>query len=430
MRKTNLTELLRRWVQGEANRRDEAELEQAARSDEWLAEAMEGYRRRPEADHARRLARMREKLADRPRRRMSPVWIRVAAALALLMAVGLALRLAIGGPPDAGLAQTETQADRPNADETTTFEGLAADEDGSQPAVMAEPAAPNRRRSPAQPENSAAAQPATGAAVMAEPAPEEKIDLSADFAAESKTQAEAAAAPVAIDAAGPGSERAKAAPYVSAPTMAAPSAPLAQPGGAPFSRLPNSRQITGLVLDGAGEPLVGVTVVAAGSNAGVVTDFDGRFRIQIDNSVQQLVASYVGFNAKTIPVPSDVTQLTITLEENAASMSEVVVIGRQPKHSARRSSSALTTATREATPEGGLRRFERYVRDAWPADTPNGQATLRFDLDSQGRPVNIMVASRTDEAVAAAAIRILQAGPRWQTPNGQAGSQISYTFVR
>lgn len=426
MRKSNLTELLRRWVQGEANRRDEAELEQAARSDEWLADAMEGYRSRPEADHAQRLTRMRAQMAARTRRRMRPVWMRVAAALALVAVVGLALRLALGGRPDAGLAQTETGAAGNGA--ATALERAAAEEDAPPTAALPAPPAATQRRADSGPARDAA--PAAGTAVMAPPAPETATALAADDGPEEgPTLAEEA--PVTADVVtNSRSERAKTA----APPAVA--APLAQPGGAPFSRLPNSRQLSGQVTDSNGEPLIGAMVAAAGSQAGAITDIDGRFRLQVDSSVLQLVVSYTGFAAQTVNVPANRDQLSIRLEESANALSEVVVMGRQPqRRKAEQSSSALTTADsqaviNQATPEGGLRRFERYVRDAWPAGTPNGRATLRFDLDGNGRPVNIVVTSRTDEAVAAAAINILRNGPRWQIANGQAGSQISHTFVR
>ena len=37
------------------------------------------------------------------------------------------------------------------------------------------------------------------------------------------------------------------------------------------------RTIKGLVTDANGEPLIGCNVVVVGSNAGVITDIDGRF---------------------------------------------------------------------------------------------------------------------------------------------------------
>ncbi len=83
--------------------------------------------------------------------------------------------------------------------------------------------------------------------------------------------------------------------------------------------------VQGIVLDSSGEPIIGANVIVQGSGAGVATDLDGRFRIEVSPDAT-LVVSYIGFDPQTVPV-NNRTQLEIVLQENAVMLQEVVAIG-------------------------------------------------------------------------------------------------------
>ncbi len=85
-------------------------------------------------------------------------------------------------------------------------------------------------------------------------------------------------------------------------------------------------QINGTVLDNNGQPLPGVNVVEKGTTNGVQTDFDGNFTINTSNTDPILVISYIGFKTKEVSAKIQ-TALTIVLEEDVASLEEVVVVG-------------------------------------------------------------------------------------------------------
>ena len=55
------------------------------------------------------------------------------------------------------------------------------------------------------------------------------------------------------------------------------------------------RTIKGLVTDVNGEPLIGCNVVVVGSNAGVITDIDGRFTLNVPADAKQIKISYIGY---------------------------------------------------------------------------------------------------------------------------------------
>ena len=96
---------------------------------------------------------------------------------------------------------------------------------------------------------------------------------------------------------------------------------------APPRYTPNdlSGQIQGLVTDTSGEGLIGATVQISGSTIGAVTDIDGRFSLARPANGGSLKVSYIGYKTKTTPINND--YLHIVLEEDMATLDEVVVIG-------------------------------------------------------------------------------------------------------
>lgn len=83
--------------------------------------------------------------------------------------------------------------------------------------------------------------------------------------------------------------------------------------------------VTGTVSDPTGLPLPGATVRIENTNRGQSTDFDGKFSIEAAKG-DVLLISYVGFITQRITV-GDKTNYIITLQDDAATLEEVVVVG-------------------------------------------------------------------------------------------------------
>ena len=90
----------------------------------------------------------------------------------------------------------------------------------------------------------------------------------------------------------------------------------------------NNREktITGIVADVHGEPLIGVNVMQKGTTRGTVTDFDGKYAVDIAGGNVILTFSYIGFSSQEITVGSK-KQLNVVLQEDNQALDEVVVIG-------------------------------------------------------------------------------------------------------
>lgn len=116
---------------------------------------------------------------------------------------------------------------------------------------------------------------------------------------------------------------------------------------------PDSRKkrVTGVVKDVMGEPLIGANVVEKGrSTNGVITDFNGKFTLEVDESAS-LVVSYIGYLAQDIPTKGK-GDFHIILKEDTNTLDEVVVTGYGDfkKATYTGSASVLTTEKLEALP--------------------------------------------------------------------------------
>ena len=111
------------------------------------------------------------------------------------------------------------------------------------------------------------------------------------------------------------------------------------------------KRVTGVVKDVMGEPLIGANVVEKGrSTNGVITDFNGKFTLEVDESAS-LVVSYIGYLAQDIPTKGK-GDFHIVLKEDANTLDEVVVTGYGDFKKATYTGSAfvLTTEKLEALP--------------------------------------------------------------------------------
>ena len=89
----------------------------------------------------------------------------------------------------------------------------------------------------------------------------------------------------------------------------------------------NAQSITvrGTVVDPSGEPLIGASILAAGTSVGTATDIDGNYAITVSPDAS-LVFSYVGYDPETVKVNGRTT-INVTMKENSVMLNEVVAIG-------------------------------------------------------------------------------------------------------
>lgn len=95
-----------------------------------------------------------------------------------------------------------------------------------------------------------------------------------------------------------------------------------------FTALPSALwaqvECTGTVTDSANEPVIGATVVEKGNTKNAaITDIDGNFKIKVAQG-KKVVISYIGMVSQEVDAG---TGLQIKLQDDAATVEEVVVLG-------------------------------------------------------------------------------------------------------
>ena len=91
-----------------------------------------------------------------------------------------------------------------------------------------------------------------------------------------------------------------------------------------------SKDITGLVTETDGTPLIGVNIFWKGTTMGETTDVNGKFKIPQNEESSILVATYIGYAKAEINVTDADTHLAITLEVDDELLGEVKVAARAP----------------------------------------------------------------------------------------------------
>jgi TonB-linked SusC/RagA family outer membrane protein len=118
---------------------------------------------------------------------------------------------------------------------------------------------------------------------------------------------------------------------------------------------PDAFFVKGLVVDGKGEPLPGVSIQLKGTTQGANTDADGNFTISVPDEKAALIFSYIGYQTQEITVGKQ-RLIQVTMLEAETVLSEVVVVayGTQKKESVVAALSTISAAGLKQTPASNL----------------------------------------------------------------------------
>ncbi|CAM3942927.1 MULTISPECIES: TonB-dependent receptor [Flavobacterium] len=140
-----------------------------------------------------------------------------------------------------------------------------------------------------------------------------------------------------------------------------------------FQLLFSQKQVTGSVSDEFGEPLVGVNVIEKNTKNGVVSDFNGKFKITA-NLGTTLVFSYIGFN--TLEKKVEGYTLDVILIEGQE-LDEIQVVGsRSPKRTVTESPVAIDVIdVKDISTQSGkieINQLLQYVAPSFNANKQSG----------------------------------------------------------
>ena len=67
-----------------------------------------------------------------------------------------------------------------------------------------------------------------------------------------------------------------------------------------------TRQITGTVISAEDDqPVIGASVVVKGTTTGTVTDYDGKFSLNVPSNAKSVVISYIGMESQEVTITSN-----------------------------------------------------------------------------------------------------------------------------
>jgi len=133
-------------------------------------------------------------------------------------------------------------------------------------------------------------------------------------------------------------------------------------------------KVSGIVIDEAGEPVAFANVLFKNSTEGTITNDNGRFYMESDNSHEVLMVSFIGFESQEIVLNSKVTyEMEIRLLEATEQLNEVILIsGKQSK----KNNPAVDILRKiwAKKRENGVRKFKQYAFDKYEK--------VEFDLNT------------------------------------------------
>ena len=87
-----------------------------------------------------------------------------------------------------------------------------------------------------------------------------------------------------------------------------------------------NKTITGFVVDGNGESIIGASVLVKGTTNGIITDIDGKFTLNDVPEAGVIQISYIGYKTQEISAKNKANLKVVLVEDNEM-LDEVVVVG-------------------------------------------------------------------------------------------------------
>lgn len=133
-------------------------------------------------------------------------------------------------------------------------------------------------------------------------------------------------------------------------------------------------KVSGEVKDEYGEPVAYANVIFKDSNEGTITNENGRFYLESEESYDGLWVSFIGYELQVVPLEKRTTyQLNIVLKEEAAALDEVVIYSGK---TSKKDNPAITILKKiwENRRENGVKKFKQYSYDKYEK--------LEFDINT------------------------------------------------
>ena len=133
-------------------------------------------------------------------------------------------------------------------------------------------------------------------------------------------------------------------------------------------------KVSGFVFDELNEPVPFANVIFQGSTEGTITNENGKFYLESDETWSSITVSFIGYETLVIPLDKKVNyNLKFILKEEAAQLDAVLVVsGKQPK----KNNPAIDLLRKiwANKRSNGLKQFNQYEYDKYEK--------VEFDLNT------------------------------------------------
>ncbi|MBC2846344.1 DUF5686 and carboxypeptidase-like regulatory domain-containing protein [Winogradskyella flava] len=135
-------------------------------------------------------------------------------------------------------------------------------------------------------------------------------------------------------------------------------------------------KVSGYVFDEYNEPIAFANVLFKGSTEGTITNEDGRFYLESDETWDTLIVSFLGFEMQELPLTQKVNyDLKFILKEEASTLGEVLIVtGKQSKKASENPAIRILKKIWERKRKNGLKQFKQYQYDQYEK--------VEFDLNT------------------------------------------------
>lgn len=133
-------------------------------------------------------------------------------------------------------------------------------------------------------------------------------------------------------------------------------------------------KVSGIIKDTSGEPIAFANVFFKDSQTGTITDENGRFYLESDNTYQTVIFSFIGYTTKEILLNQRSTyNMEVVLSESADALDEVVVYSGK---TSKKNNPAIDILRKiwENRRENGVKKFKQYEYDKYEK--------LEFDINT------------------------------------------------
>ncbi len=132
----------------------------------------------------------------------------------------------------------------------------------------------------------------------------------------------------------------------------------------PFQILLSQTKVGGVILNEHGEPMAFVNIVFTGTVKGTISDEEGKFYLQSDQTYSSITVAFLGYKTRIIKIKPRDLNLVIRMEPDTETLNEVTIVAGKPKNKNNPAIELLKKVWKRKR-YTGLKNFDYYEYDKY-----------------------------------------------------------------